>query len=70
MAPSRPRTPSPDAARPNAADDLNRGDEARPGTPGSGESVCRKCRGTGRIDGARCADCGGTGRVVEGIGGA
>ena len=47
------------------------GDEAPPGTPGTGENVCRRCGGTGRIEqGATCPDCAGTGRVTSGIGGA
>ena len=44
-------------------------DEAPPGTPGTGEDVCRRCGGSGRIDSGPCPDCGGTGKVVEGIGG-
>ena len=48
---------------------LNPGDEAAPGTPGSGEDVCRRCNGTGRLDDAPCPNCGGSGVVVEGIGG-
>jgi DnaJ-class molecular chaperone len=46
------------------------GDQAPRGTPGTGENVCRRCGGSGRIDGGECPECGGTGRVVEGIGGA
>ncbi|MHA6718017.1 hypothetical protein ACX40Y_01075 [Sphingomonas sp. RS6] len=49
------------------ADPLNPGDEAAPGTPGSGEDIC--CGGSGRIDGGECPVCGGTGKVIEGIGG-
>jgi len=45
------------------------GDEAAPGTPGTGEDVCPKCAGTGEIDGDDCPDCEGTGVIVEGIGG-
>jgi DnaJ-class molecular chaperone len=45
------------------------GDEAAPGTPGTGEDVCRCCNGSGTLDGAACPDCGGTGKVIEGIGG-
>lgn len=48
---------------------LNPGDEAAPGTPGTGEDVCRTCNGSGRIDGEACPTCGGTGTVIEGIGG-
>jgi DnaJ-class molecular chaperone len=47
----------------------NPGDEAVPGTPGTGEDVCRRCNGSGQIDGGECPVCGGTGKVVEGIGG-
>ncbi len=45
------------------------GDEAAPGTPGSGENVCPTCNGSGRADGAVCRECGGTGKVITGIGG-
>lgn len=52
---------------------LHPGDEAAPGTPGSGEDVCPVCHGTGRIESGDaqtvCANCGGTGVIVEGIGG-
>ncbi|VTU39387.1 hypothetical protein H6CHR_05465 [Variovorax sp. PBL-H6] len=47
------------------------GDEAPPGTPGTGEGICRRCGGSGRISGSEpCPDCGGTGHVTVGIGGA
>ena len=47
------------------------GDEARAGTPGTGEGICRRCGGSGRISGGEpCPDCGGTGHVTVGIGGA
>ncbi|WP_207481144.1 hypothetical protein [Arenibaculum pallidiluteum] len=49
---------------------MNPGDEAPPGTPGTGEDICPVCGGTGRTDQAVCRNCGGTGRIVEGIGGA
>jgi hypothetical protein len=45
------------------------GDEAPPGTPGTGEAVCPECGGTGRIDSGACPECGGTGKVNLGIGG-
>lgn len=48
----------------------NPGDQARAGTPGTGENICPRCRGSGRVDGAACESCGGSGRVIEGIGGA
>jgi hypothetical protein len=48
---------------------LNPGDEAAPGTPGTGEDVCPDCRGSGRIGAQPCGTCGGTGKVIEGVGG-
>lgn len=53
-----------------AADGTAPGDEAPPGTPGTGENLCRHCNGTGEHDGAPCPVCDGTGKVTEGIGGA
>jgi DnaJ-class molecular chaperone len=48
----------------------NPGDQAKPGTPGSGENICPVCHGTGRLqDGAPCGNCGGSGKIIEGIGG-
>ncbi|MBF0394904.1 MAG: hypothetical protein HQL38_19685, partial [Alphaproteobacteria bacterium] len=49
---------------------MHPGDEAPPGTPGTGEGLCPICQGSGRLDGDRCESCGGTGRVIQGIGGA
>lgn len=46
------------------------GDEAVPGTPGTGEAPCPRCGGSGRIGDQRCPACEGTGKVVRGIGGA
>jgi hypothetical protein len=48
----------------------NPGDEAPPGTPGTGENICRHCHGAGVLNGKECPVCGGTGKVIEGIGGA
>ena len=45
------------------------GDQAAPGTPGTGEALCPKCAGRGRIDGRPCATCSGTGKITQGIGG-
>lgn len=51
-------------------DDLNEGDEAAPGTVGTGEDVCPLCHGSGiAADGQPCPECGGTGKITEGIGG-
>jgi hypothetical protein len=49
---------------------INPGDDAAPGTPGTGEDVCPRCGGTGTIEDGECVNCGGTGKVIEGIGGA
>jgi len=48
---------------------LDAGDEAQPGTPGTGEAVCQRCGGSGRAANGLCPTCGGTGKVVHGIGG-
>ena len=48
----------------------NPGDEAPPGTPGTGEDVCPECKGTGKIQSGTCPACGGTGKIVRAIGGA
>jgi DnaJ-class molecular chaperone len=45
------------------------GDEAAPGTPGTGENICPHCNGRGEHDGIPCPVCDGTGKVTEGIGG-
>jgi DnaJ-class molecular chaperone len=60
---------NPEKGSSGSASTLNPGDQARPGTPGTGENVCAKCHGTGRIVNEPCDQCGGSGRVIEGIGG-
>ncbi|WP_294264505.1 hypothetical protein [uncultured Sphingomonas sp.] len=50
-------------------DPLRPGDQAEPGTPGTGENLCPDCGGSGQVDGRDCPTCDGTGRVIEGIGG-
>ena len=57
--------PAPDRRAPTAP-----GDEAPPGTPGTGENVCRMCGGKGKVAGRTCSECQGSGTVIEGIGGA
>lgn len=42
----------------------------RPGAPGSGENICRKCEGSGKVAGETCSECGGSGKVTTPIGGA
>jgi hypothetical protein len=46
------------------------GDEAPAGTPGTGETVCPSCGGSGRSASGDCPVCQGTGKVTVGIGGA
>jgi DnaJ-class molecular chaperone len=45
------------------------GDDAAPGTAGTGEDVCPKCQGSGRLENAVCENCGGTGIVIKGVAG-
>jgi hypothetical protein len=45
------------------------GDEAAPGTPGTGENICPHCNGRGEHDGVPCPVCEGTGKVIEGLAG-
>jgi len=49
---------------------MSPGDEAPVGTPGTGETVCPKCGGSGRLGASGCPECDGTGKVNVGIGGA
>lgn len=62
---------SPSSGSPTGpANHLKPGDEALPGTPGSGEDICGDCSGTGKLKGgAECPTCEGTGRITQGIGG-
>ena len=63
-------TPSPTPPEDPTQTAMAPGDEAPPGTPGTGENVCPDCGGSGLLDGAECAMCAGSGTVVEGVGGA
>jgi hypothetical protein len=46
------------------------GDDAPPGTPGTGEDICPECGGKGRVQGGgECRTCGGSGKVFKGIAG-
>jgi hypothetical protein len=49
---------------------MSPGDEAPPGTAGTGENVCPRCGGSGKMAGGDCPECQGTGKVTVGIGGA
>ena len=51
-----------------AGGEMNPGDQAPPGTPGTGETICSACGGSGRLDaGVECPDCGGSGRIIQAI---
>jgi DnaJ-class molecular chaperone len=50
------------------SDKKSPGDQVEPGTKQAAENTCRKCNGTGRIDGKPCPDCAGTGKVTEIVG--
>ena len=58
--PTGPITPPPPMAP---------GDQAPAGTPGTGETVCPSCGGSGNLKGQTCPECNGSGRVVGGVGG-
>lgn len=45
-------------------------EQVPPGTPGSGENICRECGGSGRTNDRQCPACGGSGIVTTPIGGA
>lgn len=45
------------------------GDQAAEGTPGTGETVCPGCGGSGKTAQGMCPECQGTGKVIVGIGG-
>jgi hypothetical protein len=62
-------TPQPFSGTPSKPD-MNPGDEAPRGTPGTGENLCPECSGRGRIGDKKCPSCNGTGIVIQGIGGA
>ncbi len=58
-------------APPSDKSTLSPGDEALPGTVGTGENACRCCGGSGKMDdGTECKECSGTGKVNVAIGGA
>lgn len=60
QAPGQPSGPQPA---------MSPGDDAPPGTPGTGEDVCPRCGGSGQLAGADCPECDGAGKVNVGIGG-
>jgi hypothetical protein len=61
---------APSAVMVGGGQDLSPGDEAAPGTVGSGDDVCPVCSGSGKnAGGGACPNCRGTGIITEGIGG-
>nr|MBF0682261.1 hypothetical protein [Pseudomonas sp.] len=58
------------ANQPKEGQTINPGDDAAPGTPGTGEDICPECGGSGRNGGEPCGNCGGTGKIIRGVGGA
>jgi hypothetical protein len=65
--PERPGTPNDRSPKPQAP--MAPGDQAPRGTPGTGETVCPKCGGKGRLGASACPECQGLGTVTIGIGG-
>lgn len=60
----------PPSGTPAAPAPMAPGDQAPKGTPGTGETVCPDCGGSGKASaGAPCPTCVGTGVVNVGIGG-
>lgn len=49
---------------------MHPGDQAPEGTPGTGETVCPGCGGSGKLGASACPECEGTGKITVGIGGA
>lgn len=66
----RPTDGPPKPVEVSSGPDLSPGDEAAPGSVGSGDDVCPVCSGSGKAaGGSTCQNCRGTGIVTEGIGG-
>lgn len=61
--------PSPQTVR-ESSPEMAPGDDAAPGTIGTGDDVCPICHGSGQnASGGQCPNCRGTGKITEGIGG-
>jgi hypothetical protein len=54
-------TPASDAA-------VRPGDESPSGTPGTADTTCPRCHGTGHIEGQPCSDCQATGQITVNLG--
>ena len=58
------------AGRDVGAGEMNPGDEAAPGTPGTGENLCPDCSGNGHLkSGEPCRTCGSTGLITQAVSG-
>ncbi|AYD65757.1 hypothetical protein DVB37_18920 [Achromobacter sp. B7] len=68
--PQQQQQQQPPQTTPSAQQDINPGDDAAPGTPGTGEVDCPDCSGSGQLNDRPCQTCGGTGKVVKAVGGA
>jgi len=69
MTRENPRSQSPQPIAESEGTKVHPGDQAPPGSPQTGENVCPRCNGTGRLgQGTACENCGGTGKVVEIVG--
>lgn len=44
------------------------GDETDPGSRQSGEAICPRCNGSGRLESRSCPDCSGSGHVTVTVG--
>ena len=49
-------------------DEKKNTDTVPPTTPFAAENFCRKCGGTGKLNGSPCPDCHGSGKVVTPVG--
>ena len=58
---SRPATVQPGSSK-------SPDDEVPAGTPQTGEDVCPRCGGSGKVDGAACPECKGSGTVIVNVG--
>jgi DnaJ-class molecular chaperone len=47
---------------------LNPADEGAAGDAQTGEALCPRCSGSGRLPAGDCPDCGGTGRIIQIVG--
>ena len=63
----KPEKTAPQAQQRAADAMMAPGDEAAPGTPGTGEDICPKCGGSGSTDGKDCEFCLGRGRIIRAI---